>query len=65
MLHLENYEHFPIVVDSELNSDFQKKILQAFIDINIEMQKDLLQRIDENIIGFKESNINEYKKYLE
>ncbi len=61
----ESYEHFPIVIDSQLDSDLQKALIQAFLEINIKNQKELLLKIDENLIGFTSTDINEYKNYLE
>lgn len=59
----KGYEHFPIVINQQLDEKLQEKIRNAFLQLKIENNQELLNSINENLIGYTIATINEYKNF--
>lgn len=59
----KGYEHFPIVINQQLDDKLQEKIRNVFLQLNVENYQELLNSINENLIGYTIATINEYKNF--
>ncbi|MCS7204192.1 MAG: phosphate/phosphite/phosphonate ABC transporter substrate-binding protein [Leptospiraceae bacterium] len=57
----EEFEHYPIIIQKDLPPELQQKLIDAFLNLNENQHKEILQSIHPQLIGFRKTSESEFK----